>query len=267
MPLRVVDAIGSLGRALATTGREMRLIVAPSKAVIYPEYLGAFPPAHFACGIERLRAIRHAMSRIPEIGLIDMEPHLSRLKDTAVEPVYFPGDSHWTLRSAAEMSRALIDSIQPGLWRDADVEDVRHIVLPMDLSVLIGVPQQVTTPTNRTRREDITTNVIERLDCEQGQSCIIRYVSSGPPGRLIRERTLLVRDSFGTMAIETLVPYFEDITVLFWSDDVLEQLTRRMGDADLVVYQTLDQYLFARVETGFTTQAIPPRDGRPQGSP
>ena len=128
---------------------------------------------------------------------------------------------------------------------------------------MIGVPRRVTTAVTRTRREGISTNAIERIDCERGPSCVIRYRSSGPPGRLIRRRTLLVRDSFGTMSIETLAPYFEDITFLFWSDDVLQQLTRRIGDADLVVYETLDQFLFSRVDAGFTTQVIPPRRREP----
>lgn len=257
MPLEVVDRIGALGRALAASGRQMRMVLAPSKSAIYPEYLGAFPPPHFACGHDRLQLLRTGLSEIPEVGFIDMAPHLRRLKETAVEPLYFPQDSHWTLRSAAAMSRAVVESIQPGLWRDADVEDVDRVVVPMDLALLIGVPQSVTISTNRSHRQAITTSVIERADCEQGPSCIIGYASSGAPAQLIQQRTLFIRDSFGTMSIETLAPYFADITFLFWSDDILKQLADRIGDADLVIYETLDQFVFSRVESGFTAQAIP----------
>jgi hypothetical protein len=130
MPLEVIDALATLGRAFAATGREMRLILAPNKAAIYPEYLGAFPPAHFACGLERLNALRTGLARIPEIGSIDLAARLTGLKDHAVEPLYFPGDSHWTLRGAVEMSHALVDSIEPGLWRQGDVEETGRIEVP-----------------------------------------------------------------------------------------------------------------------------------------
>ena len=257
MPLDIVDRLGALGRALTASGREMRLVLAPNKAAIYPEHLGAFPPSHYACGLERLNVLRTRLSQIPEIGFVDIQTPLLRLKDSATEPVYFPSDSHWTLRGAAAMSQAVVESIQPGLWRDADVEDVNRIELPMDLARLIGIPQNAADSAIRSRRDGISTRLIEHLDCEQGPSCIMRYVSSGPPGRLIRQRTLFVRDSFGTKSIETLAPYFEDITFLVWSADVFKELAQRIADADVVVYETLDHFLFSREETGFTTQVIP----------
>jgi hypothetical protein len=40
---------------------------------------------------------------------------------------------------------------------------------------------------------------------------------------------------------------------------VHDQLTQRVVNADLVVYETLDQFLFTRVGEGFTKLAIPPR--------
>lgn len=259
MPLDVVDRLQALGRGLAASGREMRLILAPHKAAIYPEYLGAFPPSHYACGQARLNALRTRLSQIREIGFIDMEANLLRLKEGATEPLYFPKDSHWTRRAAAALSRALVESIQPGLWRDTELEHLRPNLEPMDLALLIGLPEEAPESANRSRREGITTNVIESLDCEQGSSCVIHFTSSGPPGRLIRARTIIVRDSFGARSIETLAPFFEDVTFLVWSEDVLEQLARRLANADLVVYETLDHFLFSRVDRGFTSQTIPAR--------
>lgn len=258
MPLDVVPQLAELGRALDASGREMRLVMPPNKATLYPEFLGAFPPSSFACEFERLAAIRHQLSQVPEIGFIDMWSWLGRLKKNRDEPLYFPGDSHWTLRSAAEMSRAIVESIEPGLWRDADVREQRRIVLPMDLALMVGVSRSVPVSVLETRRDGILTTAIERIDCERGPSCVVRYLSTGNR-QLIRQRTLFVRDSFGTMSMETLVPYFEDITFLFWSADVHDQLTRRLVDADLVIYETLDQFLFSLVEEGFTKLAIPPR--------
>jgi alginate O-acetyltransferase complex protein AlgJ len=258
MPLDVVDQLAALGRGLAASGREMRLVLPPDKATLYPEFLGAFPPSSFTCGLERLAALRHQLSQVPEIGFIDMWSWLGRLKKDGEEPLYFPGDSHWTLRSAAEASRAIVESIEPGLWREADVHERTRISLPMDLALMVGVSRSVPVSVLETRRDGVLTKVVERIDCERGPSCVARYVSSGSR-QLIRQRTLLVRDSFGTMSIDTLVPYFEDITFLFWSDDVHDQLTHRVVNADLVVYETLDQFLFTRVGGGFTKLAIPPR--------
>ena len=128
----------------------------------------------------------------------------------------------------------------------------------MDLALMVGVSRSVPVAVLETRRDGVVTKVVERIDCERGPFCVARYVSSGSR-QLIRQRTLLVRDSFGTMSIDTLAPYFEDITFLFWSDDVHDQLTHRVVNADLVVYETLDQFLFTRVGEGFTKLAIPPR--------
>jgi hypothetical protein len=258
MPLDVVDHIAALGRALDASGRKMRLVLPPNKATLYPEFLGPFPPSSFACAIERLASLRHGLSQVPEIGFIDMWSRLASLKKDGEAPLYFPGDSHWTLRSAAEMSRAIVESIEPGLWRDADVREQRRILLPMDLALMVGVSRSVPVSVLETRRDGISTKSTERIDCELGPSCIVRYVSTGDRP-LIRRRTLLVRDSFGTMSIDTLAPYFEDITFLFWSNDVHDQLTRRMVNADVVVYETLDQFLFSRVDAGFRNLEIPSR--------
>jgi hypothetical protein len=246
MPLTAVDRLATLGRALRNSNHEMRLVLAPNKAVLYPEFLGAFPPADFRCGLERLAELRERLHQTPEVGLIDMWSHLARLKDAAGEPLYFPGDSHWTLRGAAEMSRAVVDSIEPGLWSEGAVAVKEEILLPMDLATLIGTPRSVRVSLTEARRPGVTTEVVETQDCEQGPECVVRYRSSGS-AKLIGRRTLLVRDSFGTMSIATLAPYFADITFLFWSNDLEQQLATRMKDADLIIYETVDHFLWDRV--------------------
>jgi len=112
----------------------------------------------------------------------------------------------------------------------------------------------------------VTTQIVETQDCERGPSCIARYRSSTSGVPLIEQRTLFVRDSFGTMSMATLAPYFAYITFLFWSDDVKAQLAARLGEADLVIYETFDQFLFERVAGGFTDIPVPPLTGnRPAG--
>ena len=43
MPLDVVPQLAELGRALDASGRDMRLVMPPNKATLYPEFLGALP--------------------------------------------------------------------------------------------------------------------------------------------------------------------------------------------------------------------------------
>jgi alginate O-acetyltransferase complex protein AlgJ len=259
MPLSAADRLGELGRTFRAANREMRFILAPNKATLYPEFLGAFPPADFTCGIERLAELRARLARIPEVGFIDVWSHLWQLKERAVEPLYFPGDSHWTPRVAGEMSRVVVDSIEPGLWSDASVVVTRQIMLPMDLATLIGTPRSVPVELTETRRSDVTSQVVETQDCADGPVCVVRYRSTSATAKLITKRTLLIRDSFGTMAMPTLTPYFADITYLFWSNDLEQQLRARVKDADLVIYESFDAFLFDRLDQGFAWMKILPQ--------
>ena len=251
MPLSAADRVGELGRMFRAANREMRFILAPNKATLYPEFLGAFPPPDFTCGIERLAALRARLAGIPEIGFVDVWSHLARLKDRAAEPLYFPGDSHWTPRIAGEMSRLVVDSIDPGLWSDANVVVTRQIMLPMDLATLIGTRRSVPVDLTETHRPGVTSEIVERQDCAEGPDCVVRYRSTSSTATLIGKRTLLIRDSFGTMAMPTLTPYFADITYLFWSSDLEQQLRARVKDADLVIYESFDAFLFDRLNQGF----------------
>jgi hypothetical protein len=258
MPLGVVRQLESLGRAMTRSHREMRFVLAPHKATLYPEFLGDPVPRDFACGIGQLEALRRELAQTPEIGFVDIWARLSALKATAPEPLYFPEDSHWTLPGATELSHALVDSIEPGLWRAGDVAIQREILLPMDLARLIGVPSAVPVALPETRRAGVKTTIVETQDCDAGPSCVVRYHSTTEEAPLIERRTLLVRDSFGTMSMATLAPYFRDITFLFWSEDLAAQMAARLAAADLVIYETFDQFVFRRVEQGFTEMALPP---------
>jgi hypothetical protein len=109
-----------------------------------------------------------------------------------------------------------------------------------------------------TRRAGVKTTIVETQDCDAGPSCVVRYRSTTEDAPLIERRTLLVRDSFGTMSMATLAPYFRDITFLFWSEDLADQMAARLAAADLVIYETFDQFVFRRVEQGFTETPLPP---------
>jgi len=145
------------------------------------------------------------------------------------------------------VSHMLVDSIQPGLWDAGNIVTTRQIMLPMDLATLIGVSRSVPVLLNESRRPGVTTRLVETQDCEHGPGCVARYTSASKSSPLIRQRALLVRDSFGTMAMPTMTPYFADITYLFWSADLETQLATRAGNADIVVFESLDHFLFGRL--------------------
>lgn len=114
----VVWGIQQLQQELARRGIAFLLVISPSKAVIYPEYLperflrAAAPPAG-ETNYSRTAAVLEAYG----IARVDGRLLFNRLKRHSDYPLFAKGGTHWNHYSAFRMLEAMIQELNPRMAR------------------------------------------------------------------------------------------------------------------------------------------------------
>ena len=232
----------------AAAGQVFRFVGVPDKHAIYPEQLAAnpFPPA---CSETGRAAIRETIAALGPQA-VDGWTVLDDARAAATRPtdetsLYFRQDSHWTPRGATAAIGALVRSIDPALWNDADVVETGTVSESMDLPRLMGI-----------RRNERVTNVRIRPGVKLSQQdvpvpveiqnarSVFRVTASGDRPTL-PGRTLVIYDSFFGIDVDLVAPFFADTTWVHVGDALHHpELAGLLGPFDTVIFDRVERGLY-----------------------
>lgn len=114
----VLRGVGELRDELASRGKRLVVLIAPSKEIVYPEMVPSSAPR--MPPVSQISLLRAHLSQMPGIIYIDPLPILADYKKSAL--VFFRTDAHWTLPAAFIVGKAIVERIaadagKPSPWR------------------------------------------------------------------------------------------------------------------------------------------------------
>jgi hypothetical protein len=214
-PRQGTAVLEGLVSALQHNGKTVRYLLAPEKTSIYPENLTKRSVTDSQCALSAREQIRKGLGS--HDWFLDIYDALFQLKASSPQPIYQPRDTHWTEQGAGVMLRTLVNSVQPGLWNDAEYENRGDQPFEPDLTRLLGLPQAISTPHYEVRRPGVVTTE-QASDPVKGTFPVRHFTSVSSAGApLIPGETVMIYDSFSIGSIPNLAPFFADITFVHWN--------------------------------------------------
>ncbi len=240
-----IARLGDARAAFEATGQEFRFVLAPDKHSVYPDKRRPGDGLGESC----------SETRRPEVsaGLDGMSWAVNgwellaaeRAAEPDGEPLFYPGDTHWTPAGALPTIRALIQSLDPELWSEDEVAIGPDKPRSVDLARLVGIPRKERTPRITLRpgmtvtREKLSVDV--RLE---NAAAILRFTSSGDRS-VLPGRTVVVYDSFYGMLMPMVAPYFEETVWIHHGDlRAHPELAAELGPFDRVVLERVERGLY-----------------------
>jgi acetyltransferase AlgX (SGNH hydrolase-like protein) len=242
------QVLGALDRAvdlLAAHRMDMRLTVPPDKHAIYPEKVAPGSGLGHACSDDRRAAMRAGMASRPD-NAIELWGRMAAAHAAEPStPLYFRQDTHWTPLGAVIATEALVESLAPGVWDEAEMPIEGYAAYDTDLSRLIGlpakerVPRLVVRPGVDVARTTVPTNV----DLKSARD-IGRYrVEAGAAA--VEGRTLVIYDSYFRTNMGRIAPWFRD-SVWVHADDLKRspELAADLPAFDHVVVERVERSVY-----------------------
>jgi hypothetical protein len=234
---RVDEAAAAFERA----GKPFRYVVVPDKHSIYPERVlpGSNATSCTDAARDRLRA---GLRDRPGVAIELWTALLAeKVRDPGL-PLYYVQDAHWTTLGATVGIRALVDSLAPGTWDDAEVVvggDQRH---PSDLAKLIGLPRVEVVPRVQIRPGVTPDRRLIDPGVDISNSRDIPWFTVRTDRPLVPGRTLFVYDSFFATQMTAVVPWFEE-SVWVHEGDLFNfpELATVLPEFDNIVFQRIER--------------------------
>jgi hypothetical protein len=234
---RVDEAAAGFERA----GKPFRYVVVPDKHAIYPEHVlpGSAAGSCTDAGRERLKAGLLARPGVAIELWTALEAEKAR--DPAM-PLYYVQDAHWTALGAAVGIRALVESLAPGTWDDAEVVvggEQRH---SSDLAKLIGLPRIEVVPRVEMRPGVRVDEQLIDPGVDISNSRDIPWFTVRTDRPVVPGRTLFVYDSFFATQIDEIVPWFAESVWVHEGDLFnLPELAGVLPEFDNIVFQRIER--------------------------
>lgn len=230
---QLVGSVGDLATIINASGRRAIFTVAPNKTTLHSDF---FPDGQGSldCLNKYSSELWSGLSAANIDGYVDLKSALSDEMEETREPLYSRKDSHWDSAGSAAAAKAVINTLQPGLWDDSALQFRGVVDYIGDLTYLEGNPVVDQTPLYEVVRPEITAGTTEIWDAEDMTHIYRRYTNTGPPGSLITAKTVLMVDSFGVEAMARIIPYFADITFVHFDSLSPEALIAEFNKADAV---------------------------------
>lgn len=179
---------------LRSCGIEYRVLIAPDKGTIYPEYLPDF--IRSSGGPSRLDQLLEYMANHSDVRFVDVRPALLEAKKT--RQIYFKTDTHWNDLGGQIACRLLLESLgHPNAAREVwSAYDIRE--------------GQLETDERRMLRRVVPSEIYWRLEPHQPRTAISHW-GDGTAYKTINEavpigKCLVIHDSF----FELVAPFFSE---------------------------------------------------------
>lgn len=244
-PEEVLKAFDEAAAAGTSAEVDLRLIVPPDKHAIYPEQVVPASGLGEACSDHRRADMQAGMqARSPEAIELWSRISAAHAADPSV-PLYFRQDTHWTPLGAMIATKALVESLSPGTWDDAQMPIEGFAQYDTDLSRLIGLPAKervakiVVRPGVKVTRTAIPTTV----HLTSAEDIPEYRVEAGAAA--VEGRTLIVYDSFFRTNETRIAPWFRD-SVWVHADDLkhFPQLATELPAFDHIVLERVERSVY-----------------------
>ncbi len=231
----VLEIRDGLAAEFQAQGIDVRFVIAPDKRTAYPQMLPPVMDGRPSCTDTERAAMQAGIAERPDTTVDLWGPVLGAIPPGDLHR-YYRTDSHWTAEGAAPAIRALVESIEPGLWDAAPPARVGDADRVGDLSVLLGLPEKERAPAFE--RPGITLTQVEIPVTAKGGGIrpVGRYTATG--GAVVPGTTLIVYDSFLRIIEDDVAPWFAD-SVWLHVDDLSRhgELAAQMPAFDRVIVE------------------------------
>jgi len=248
----LVRQMTSLSRVIVDSGREFRLIISPDKSSILSDYL----PNTFDlknCFETYNNDFWDQLSSSDINSFVDLRSELKAQRISRREILYKKRDSHWDNVGGAMASRAVVNSISPGLWEDDLLEFKGLLSEGGDLDLLLGSPFIDSVPSYSLTRADVVQVSSDAIDeSDHGQNR--RVINTSTESPLIPGRTLIFGDSFTEAAQPFFLSYFADVTLMRFNDFSAEKYIELIQAADRVLFWSVERSFSYRVAYDWGTE-------------
>ncbi len=233
----ILEIRDGLAAEFQAQGIDVRFVIAPDKRTAYPQMLPPVMDGRPSCTDAERAAMQAGIAERPDTTVDLWGPVLRAIPPGDLHR-YYRTDSHWTAEGAEPAIRALVESIEPGLWDAAPPARVGDRDRVGDLSVLLGLPEKERAPaferpgTTMTRVEVPVTV----LSGGAGVRPVVRHEAIG--GAVVSGTTLIVYDSFFKIIEDDVAPWFAD-SVWLHVDDLSRhgELAAQMPAFDRVIVE------------------------------
>ena len=236
--------------AFMAAGQDFRFIAIPDKHAIYPDRLPTDVDLPTPCSDERRAAMRNALAERSAWAIDGWGPLLAaRAADPTGVRLYHAQDTHWAPAGASHAIKALVGTIEPAVWSDAEVVQTGTKDAPQDLARQLGLTRTEKTPQYRMRSGvDIDRRAMDIPVKLTNARAVYRITATGD-GPFIGGRTVFIYDSFFGRVMAQVAPFFGE-SVWVHMNDLKEhpELASAIRPADRVI--------LARVERGLYTTDI-----------
>lgn len=232
----VLRSLRELRDIVESSGRKFVLVVAPDKSTMVPEYL---PDTFAGKQCARAATARFWPRMLDEGGAIDLRPDLQAAAQRIRRPVYFAQDTHWTHAGALMFTRAVAETVQPGVAATWKVVEDAPQSGRADLPPMIGKTGMTTVTTYQLRPDGVTNRRVTPPRTGRKPA----RITSSPIEGTVNQRTLLLGDSFSYASAAYFGAAFTDLTVASYAtwprgrDVILQEFV----EADVVVVEIVER--------------------------
>lgn len=254
---RMVDNARAWADWFASRGGRLVLVLVPDKAMVYADRLTDAGARRHACTQAKNEALRAGLATVGNLTYIDLYPELARMAAGAATPIYHLHDTHWLGSVSAMLPRRIVESLQPGLWRDEAIVAVDHLH-GQDLSRMIGVQEEA--PDIRFTPRVQRAGIVAEGDPASAVPRRIRIAGEGP---LFEKPVALISDSFFNKSLDALEMHMRDIAHLRPSRLDEPAAAQALRERPVLVVQAV----MRNAHEIFSTQLTSERLGQVVGAP
>lgn len=238
----VLERVGDFTQLLTGRGVDVYLMISPNKAALHPDRLPDYAEVMNRCVIENRRELRRELENPAGFTVVDLWTPLEQEVEAGHR--MFPAlGRHWNHRAAMVQARALVEAIQPGLWREEFVVSDGSVERPAELPARfmnLDLPR----PIERLRVERPGVQVeVEKFRLPKAPDVPVEhFTATSRTQPLIPGRTLVVQDSFMMKSAQAFAAHAEDVYFMHWS------VLRRNPEAAVEFFATADRVVLQSVE-------------------
>lgn len=260
-PADLSKALDRIERAFKEAGVPVYVVVSPTKASIYPEYL---PDAYREVFEKTARPTEDFLRKRAESdsSVIDLWAPMLAEKQRLLQAenlarpefryLWRRNDDHWNVEAGRIQAREIVKAVEPGLWDEAKapIIDGQFEMRESELSVLyfkLGIEE----PYQSQKPSPLTSISIAHKRVKDSTNPIAIATSSVTPTHTPSDKTVLViRDSFlaehsgapsitRDAGVQTIAPFFKRTLFMHWEtmQKGKERIAPRMRGIDAVVVQ------------------------------
>ena len=244
-PQSVSSNLKRFADIIAKSGRKIVITIAPDKSSIEIDKLPKNNPKA-DCWKTHQDQLWNALSGAQIPGYIDLRSIFRGRITKTRAPLYLRQDSHWNREGSLVAIEKVVTMFQPGVWNKNEIKYNGQTEYGGDLEAMRGGTKTDEAPDFVVNRPQIS---VVKSQYDEGYSPGYRRLSemSGPPGSLITGKTLMLFDSFGMAAIEQIVPYFEKLDTMHFSNFAIDLWVDLIEAAENVWLLTVERSLEYRL--------------------